>query len=222
MNDALRIPGDRRLHVTNCFAPAGGAEHPAAKNIFGDETHQAVQPHHLGVPDSHHVQAAGVIGLEAETFQRLGTNVGAVFHPTSRTLRQRSLSKRPRENEVTFRIARIHRDSTPPILFRSDEQGVTLRGVRGRRAEVDRRARRFPERLVVFRTFGNGLLVVIERCRNVERGVSAVALPNLFLCGLRGGSTRETKNHYCGAYAQTHSLSRRLSVSAGFTPTNPE
>ena len=80
----------------------------------------------------------------------------------------------------------------------------------------------FPERLVVFRTFRDRFLVVIERRWDVERCVRPVALGNIALRGLRSSSGREGEKHYCGAYARTHSLSRRFPVSTDSTPTNTE
>jgi hypothetical protein len=123
---------------------------------------------------------------------------------------------------MTFCVARICGDSSTPVLLRLAVQSVAPGLVGCRCAKVDRRARGFPERVVVFRTLGNRFLVVIERSRDVERGVGAISLRKMIFGGLRSGSTRKTKNHYCGAYAQTHLFSRRLSVPAGFTPTNPE
>ena len=61
------------------------------------------------------MQAAGVLGIDLQTFERLVAHIAGVFDATARTLSQRISSDRSRQAEVTFSVPGIGLDGAARV-----------------------------------------------------------------------------------------------------------
>src|SRR5438094_17127 len=79
----------------------------SAEQIARDHSREAVQPHHLGVPNPHHVKAARVLGIDFQAIESLRSHFSRVFNALSHAEAERSFTERAGEVKMAFRVAGI-------------------------------------------------------------------------------------------------------------------
>src|SRR5690348_15863428 len=126
VGDPVRIGGDGFLHIALCLCPARRVEDLSDEEVPGDHSGETIEAHDLGVPHPQYVQAACVLRIDLQTFERLIADGGSVLHATARALSERCSTECTSEAEMHFRIISVCFNGTSRILLAALEVFVPL------------------------------------------------------------------------------------------------